>query len=157
MLERKLNQYVFMSIVIACLQFVLIICISFVSIEGTMIQKTLAYIIAFLFWISIIFEIVLVRLSDKERRKSGKRFYIRRKINQSPIGMFSFFKNKEAIVVDIIFIISIVSIVIIICMHAKASWIIISVVSIFILSFNLHCILNGRNYRYLKELKNKKE
>lgn len=154
MLEHKLKRYVSLSVVMACLQFVLIICIPFVSVEGTTIQRVMTYIIAFLFWASIVFEVLLACWSDRERRKLERHLYRSKEIKQSLSGVFSFFKNKEAMVTDIVLFISVLSLGIIIWMHVKTSWIIISVVSILIFSFSLHSVLNGRNYRYLKELKN---
>lgn len=155
MLERKMKRYVFLSIVMACLQFVLIICIPFVGIDGTILQRILAYIIAFLFWSSIVFEVILARWADHERRKLERRLYRSREIKQSLSGVFSFLKNTEALVTDVVLFISVIFLGIIIWMHIKTSWIIISIVSILILSFSLHCILNGRNYNFLKEYKNK--
>ncbi|MBE5872839.1 MAG: hypothetical protein E7287_00370 [Lachnospiraceae bacterium] len=153
MLEHKLKRYIILSIAMACLQFGLIICIAFVSIEGTTIQKVAAYIVAFMFWTSIIFEILLAHWSDGERKQLDRYVLRCREIRRAPSGIFSFLKNTEAMVADILLFVSVAALGIILWMQIKTSWIIISVLSIFVLSFSLHCILNGKNYRYLKKLK----
>lgn len=149
----KLNRYVFLSIGMAGLQFLLLLLIPYSNIEGTKAQQMMAYIIAFLFWASIIGEVVLVRLASRERKRLDRKLCKGKEINQSLFGVFSFFKNKEAIVTDIILFLSVILLGVIIWTNVKTSWIIIGVVSVLVLSFNLHCILNGKNYRYLKEIR----
>ena len=140
----------------ACLQFILLILIPFANVEGTETQRMLAYVIAFLFWASIIAQIVFVRLSSNERKKLNRKLHKSKEINQSFLGIFSFFKNREAIVADVILFLSVILLGVIIWTNVKTSWIIIGVVSVLVLSFNLHCVLNGKNYRYLKEIRVKK-
>lgn len=156
MSTTKLNKYVFVCIGIACLQFFLLLLIPYSNIEGTKTQQIMAYVIAFLFWSSIIGEIVFVRISSNERKKLDRKLHKGREINQSLPGVLSFLKNREAIVADIILFLSVTLLGIIIWTNVKTGWIIVGVVSALVLSFNLHCILNGKNYRYLKEIRVKK-
>lgn len=154
MLENKLNLYVVLSIGMACLQFVLILCIPFLNIEGETKQQIISYIVAMLFWMSIFAEVLLARLSDRVRRKLERKLYRDKEIKNSMAGIFSFFKNTEAMIADIVLFVIVLLLGIIIWLHIKAIWVIIGTVSVLILSFSLHCIFNGRNYRYLKKLKN---
>ena len=157
MSEMKLRKNLFICIGMASLQFVLLLLIPYSNIVGTKKQQTMAYIIAFLFWASIICEIVFVCLAGNERKRLDRKLHKGKEINQSLSGIFSFFKNREAIVADVTLFLSVVLLGVIIWTNVKISWIIIGVVSVLALSFNLHCILNGKNYRYLKEIKNKKK
>jgi hypothetical protein len=40
--------------------------------------------------------------------------------------------------------------VIVLCFNMKNPWLIITDVSFLFLSFNLHCMLNGRNFQYIR-------
>lgn len=154
MLENKLNLYVYLSIGMACLQSILILCILFVDIEGDTKQQTIAYVVAFLFWLSIFTEVWLSHLADRVRKKLERKLYRNKEIKNSMPGIVSFFKNTEAKIVDIPLFIAVLLIGMIIWLRINKSWLIIGAVATLILLFNLHCILNGRNYRYLKKLKN---
>lgn len=154
MLERRLRQYVSLNIGLACLQFLLILCIPFVNIEGNMSQRIIAYLTAGIFWISIIGEILLIVCSANARSGLEQKMYKNKEIENSLPGIFSFFKNKEAAIADIGLFIFVLLLGIIIRLHIKTSWMIIGIVSTVLLLFNLHCILNGKNYRYIKEYKN---
>ena len=153
MSERKLNKYVLLCLGMATLQFVLLLLIPCSNIEGTKTQQMMAYIIAFLFWSSIIGELICVRLSSNERKRLERKFHNGREINQSLPGVFSFAKNRESKIADITLYLSVILLGIIIWTNIKTGWIIIGVVSILVLSFNIHCVFNGKNYRYLKEIR----
>lgn len=153
MSDKKMNINVFLCIGMACLQFVLLLLIPLSNIEGTKTQQMIAYIIAFLFWTSLIGEIVFVRLSSNERKRLDRKLHKGKEINQSFSGIFSFLKNKEAMIADITLFLSVILLGIIIWTNVKTSWMIIGDVAFLALSFNLHCILNGKNYRYLKEIR----
>lgn len=156
MSEVKLKKYTWLSIGMACLQCGLLLLIPYSNIEGTKTQQRMAYIIAFLFWTGIIAEMVFVRLSSNQRKMLEKKSRKGKSKNKSTLGVFSFVKNREAVVADIVLFLSVIILGIVIWTNVKTEWIIIGDVSILVLSFNLHCILNGRNYRYLKENKMKK-
>lgn len=129
---------------------VLILLISLCNIDGTKAEKMCAYIIAVLFWATIIALVILTVKITKYRNYLQERGYRIRGIRHSPIGVFSFFKNKEAAVIDIVLFISAVSVGIISWTHISLSLVILFSISLLFFSFNMHCILNGRNYRYYK-------
>lgn len=157
MSKTKLNRYIYLCIVMACLQFLLLVLIPFANVEGTEGQRMFAYVIAFLFWTSIFAEIIFLCMANSQRKRLSRKLYRNKEISQSLLGIFSFLKNKEAMVVDIMLFLSVILLGIIIWTNVKTGWIIIGVVSVLVLSFNLHCIFNGKNYRYLKELINNKK
>lgn len=66
------------------------------------------------------------------------------------LGIISFCKNKPACIADGILIISVIILVIVLCFNMKNPWLIITDVSFLFLSFNLHCMLNGRNFQYIR-------
>ena len=158
MLDQRLKKYNLITISLAVLEFVLILCIPLVNLDGSSAQKIGAYILAAFFWICIAIEGIFVHLSTQERRWMERRGFRNRALKHSPPGVISFFKNLEAMVVDIILFISAILVVILVWTQVKTGWMIMAGISILFLSFNLHCILNGKNYRYLKAYRlNKKE
>ena len=153
----KLNRYVWLGIGMSCLQCGALLAIPFADIEGTEKQRMLAYAIGALFWLSIIGELVLLCLSCNERKRLEQKRGAGIEMKNSTLGIFSFLRNREAIVADVMLFISVILLGIVIWTNIENKWIIIVVVSILVLSFNLHSILNGRNYIYLKEAKNNKK
>ena len=97
---------------------------------------------------------ILVIYSNRIRKKVSCEFNGYDAVEGFGLGIMSFFKNKEAVVADIVLFISVILLGIILWMNVKIGWLIIGDVSFLVLSFNLHCILNGRNYRLLKSYKN---
>ena len=153
MLGQRLIKYSNITISFAVFEFVLILCIPLVNIDGSLIQRVGAYIIAAAFWISIVMECVFSHLSTYERKYVERKEYRNRTLKHSQPGVISFFKNLEATIVDIILFLSAIIVVIIAWLQVKTGWMIITCTSVLFLSFNLHCILNGKNYRYIKALR----
>ncbi len=150
MLDQRLKKYNLITISLAVLEFVLILCVPLVNLDGSSAQKTGAYILAALFWICIAIEGIFVHLSTQERRWMERRGFRNRALKHSPAGVISFFKNLEATVVDAVLFASVILVVILVWTQVKTGWMIMAGISVLFLSFNLHCILNGKNYRYLK-------
>ena len=121
-----------------------------VNVTGTAAQTAGAYLIALLFWGSIIAEIVFSRRCRKTRKAMEYRLFKHKPLRYSYPGVISFFKNREATVADIVLFASAICIAVLIWLHVKIGWLILGGISLFFLSFNLHCSLNGRNYRYYK-------
>lgn len=152
MLDQRIRRYNLITISIAVLEFVLILCTPLVNLDGSSAQKIGAYILAAFFWICIAIEGIFVHLSTQERRWMERRGLRNRALKHSPLGVISFFKNLEATVVDVILFASTILVVILVWAQVKKECMIMSGISILFLSFNLHCILNGKNYRYIKSL-----
>lgn len=150
MLDSRLLKYNVVTISLAFLEFVTILCIPFVSLDGLLVQRISGYILATIFWLSILIECIFVHLSAKERRWIERKENHNKTVKYSPPGVISFFKSPEAIVADVILFVTATLVVILMWAQVKTEWIIITDISVLSLSFNLHCVLNGKNYRYLK-------
>lgn len=157
MLDRRLVKYLTVTIILAFLEFVVILFIPLVNLDGAMMQRISAYILAAMFWISVVTEVFLVELSTYERRWIERRGYRSNELRYSKLGVISFFKNPEAVVADIVLFISVIVVWIAAWLQIETEWVIIAGVSVLVLSFNLHCILNGKNYRYIKNMKKEQE
>lgn len=150
MLDQRLKKYNLITISLAVLEFILILCVTVVNLDGLSAQKIGAYILAALFWICIAIECIFVRLSTQERRWMERRGFRNRALKHSSAGVISFFKNLEATVADAVLFVSVILVVILVWTQVKTGWVIMAGISVLFLSFNMHCILNGKNYRYIK-------
>lgn len=157
MLGSRLKKYNLITIAIASFEFILILCIPLVNLDGSFAQRIGAYILAALFWVCVATEGVFVHMATKERKWMEQKRFRCRALKYSQPGVISFFKNCEASIVDVVLFISAVLVVVLVWTRIKTAWVIMTGISILFLSFNLHCILNGKNYRYLKSYKLYKE
>lgn len=66
-------------------------------------------------------------------------------------------KTREGLVADVVMFASLIAVIVIAWTQVKSQWLILSCVSVLYLSFNMHCLLNGKNYRYIKLLSNYKK
>lgn len=150
MLVRRLKVYSIATVCLAIIDFVVILCITLADNDISATQDNKRYVLAALFWICLIVQCVFVCLSSIERRKAEQKGYKIKNLNRRQIGIISFFKNLEATVTDITLIVLTAICVILALMHVESGAVIAICISVLFLSFNLHCIFNGKNYRYLK-------
>ena len=150
MLDQRLKKYNLITITIAVLEFILILCVPLVNLDGSSAQRIGAYVLATLFWICIAVEGIFVHMATQERKWMERRGFRNRVLKHSQPGVISFFKNFEASIVDAVLFASAILVVVLVWTQIKTGWMIMAGISILFLSFNLHCILNGKNYRYLK-------
>lgn len=156
-LKTQINLYFLISVLLAVIPTVLILCIPLVSLEGSGPQKAGAYIMAAAFWLCVILELRMVRMCNSERRRLERRKVRSRMLTQAGPGVISFMKTREGLVADVIMFASLIAVIAIAWTQVKSQWLILSCVSVLYLSFNMHCLLNGKNYRYIKLLSNYKK
>lgn len=120
----------------------------FVIKSGGQTNRIIAIISGVLFWIGLIIAIVFGLLQNKTTTN---------KDSNNKIGLISFFSNKPAFVFDVILIVSFIAFVICLIIN-KVSNIATIIFSIFIFSFEMHCVFNGKNYKYIiSKLEEKKD
>ncbi len=156
-LKTQINLYFLISVLLAVLPSVLILCIPLVSLEGSGPQRVGAYIMAAVFWLCVILELWMTRLCSSERRWLELRKVRSRSLSQVNPGVVSFLKTREGMIADIVMFASLIAVIVIAWTQVRNQWLILSCVSVLYLSFNLHCLLNGKNYRYIKLLSNYKK
>lgn len=128
--------------------------IPMVDLEGTTIQKVLALIVAGLFWIGLIVEIVFFVLANKQCNLIEERLIKKgsKSFKGTKNGAISFFTCKEAMIADVLAGLSLLALILLIVLKFTNDWLFVIIAVIFFFSFNMHCFLNGRNYKYLKEI-----
>lgn len=150
---NDLQRILIISIVLSSIGAVQILLIPLTNINGSWHERLFAYAISGIFWVSIIVQVVLTVKAKSTREYLQDRGYRIKGIRHAPIGVVSFFKNTEAIVSDATLFVSAIVLAIIIWLGITTSWLIIICLSLLFLSFSLHCIFNGKNYRYNKAFK----
>lgn len=128
-----------------------ILCIP-LSGDGTgKMSSIVSYGIGALFWASFILGQIMFWMANRSRK--GIERYLKRNgmkvLNPCRPGIVSLFQNKEAVIADIVFIISVLATAASVIFSIGNEWIILSSVSLLFLSLNLHCLFNGLNYKYI--------
>lgn len=130
--------YSMASFLISSLSFLMI---PFSSFEGSKLQKALAYMVGFLFWIGLIVGLILTHYLSKIRQEYNYRKYF------LP-GIFCFFKNKKSRVCDILMIISAIAFIVVKTSFSNKILVLSITLSLLIFSVYIHSILNGNNYAF---------
>lgn len=111
------------------------------------ITKIPMYMVGVLFWISFISTIgMAIRINNSRRRSSvfNSRYHGLKKL-----ALIHFFQNRKALIADVIMFASLITFVI----GRFRAWnttLLFLLVSMFVFSFGMHCMLNGINYIYIK-------
>lgn len=144
-MDKGLKVWFNLSLVFVFIQGVCLLVIPVLEIDNV-----LNTVFAVLFWMCLILYIVSVILSSKERQKIEKSKFRVKKLKKSHIGVIKFFQNKEAVIFDVLLFISTALIIVSIIMKTEFEWLIAVGLFLWFISFNLHCLFNGKNYIYIK-------
>lgn len=115
-------------------------------------NKEILIAFGLVFWIGLILEQVLFWRANRLMRIAITKD--RRRIRGKP-GIISLSTYMEGLVVDAVFIISLIAFIICIAFGLGESLMQYIFICLMVLSFRLHCFLNGRNYKY-KKIKERK-
>lgn len=118
-------------------------------------QRIFSTILAILFYLGLITEIMFFILATKQCNVIEERLIKigSKSFRGARIGVISFFTCREAMIVDILTVVLLVLMILLIVLKVTNDWLFVIVAVLFFFSFNLHCFLNGKNYKYLKEIK----
>lgn len=108
-----------------------------------------SFIAGLMFWISIIMAIITQCVLSWRRKSWYVIHRIRRAKNIQRIGVISFFKNGYATIADVIATLSLLGFVVAMIATQGAGYICYVLVSLFVFSFSMHCILNGKVYYHI--------
>lgn len=149
-MKRKQIDYILLSISIISF---LLLAFSFMlmPIESKTFSGNLSIfslIAGLIFWISLATgtatQIVLTR--------HRKMWYVSNRVRvrkSTRTGVISFFKNAYATVADIALMLSLIGLIVVMVATHGIGYICYVFISLFIFSFSMHCILNGKNYYYV--------
>lgn len=112
--------------------------------------KFFSVTVAIVFWGGLILEQVFFWRANKVRKKIQQRAFKSRRLKNASVGLVTFGTSREARIFDIAFAVSLVTSIAFNFLRIQIDWLVILSLAVLLLSFNLHCILNGKTYRYIK-------
>ncbi len=114
--------------------------------ENTSVYSLVA---GLMFWSSIIMVIVTQCVLAFRRKYWFETHRIRKVRASQKIGVISFFENIYATVADIVSILSFIGFIVSTIVTHGTGYICYVLLSLFVFSFGMHCVLNGRIYYYV--------
>lgn len=128
--------------------------ILFVDSDKNNVHRVLSYVIAAVFWLSLILTQLFLWIANAERKSVERKLKKKLSDKNSRPGIISFFSSKEAKIADAVMLISAAIVAFLAIKGISIGWMVLSAISMFFLSLNMHSFLNGRNYKALKAYKN---
>lgn len=107
------------------------------------------YISGGMFWASLVI-IAIVQCVLSGYRKKWLAINRVKRMNQQRCGAISFFNNAFAIVADIATVLSLIGLIIAFVVTKGRGFVCFAMISAFVFSFGMHCILNGKIYYFIK-------
>lgn len=117
--------------------------------NGTTMNYIFALMTGILFWGGLILGIIFIALVNSKRKEYEKRNNIS---NKKKVGAFSFFSNKPAFISDVLMILFFVLTLLFLFVPFFSKSIALINISIFLFALYCHCMFNGRNYIYIKNI-----
>jgi hypothetical protein len=140
----KQKKLLIVQIIMFLLSAISIALTSITTYDSTITRTVISIIIGSLFWLGIIGGILtgfVLKNKIKPNLQNGKK-----------IGIVCFFKNKYSAIFDVLMLVSFVISVIEIVAKSDSVFAII-VIALFIFSFEMHCVLNGKIFEYINSKK----
>lgn len=107
------------------------------------------------FWGGLIAEQVFIWLADRLRKRELSKNV--KETEKHRVGIASFCKTKAGTVSDIVFAVSFITFVVLFIGGWGISFAQYLCLFLIVLSFRVHCIANGKNYRYILYLQKRRE
>lgn len=129
------------SIVLIFISSFSIVLIPLSDFNGNTKQKILAYFIGILFWTCLIAAWIIHAVIYKSAKHIKKR-----------IGIISLFENSPAKIFDVLTLLSLIEVIAVTIISAKGSVpeaVSYISVSVLLFVFQMHCIFNGKNFKYV--------
>lgn len=156
MQERRFMAWLNTMFAMAGIGWLALLSISFLHLMAEPLKTYMSYIIACCFWGSLLVEVFATwqcARYRKQLRKSGRA----EKNGWKDVGILSFGRNREGTIADLGIVCASLMVAVLIVMKVNTVWLVIGSVLLWFLAIQLHCLLNGKNYRYMKLLNNKRE
>lgn len=149
-LKRKHAVLFITSLVCSVISSLSLLAAILVNSEGK--NKEILIAFGLVFWIGLVLEQILFWKANQLMKIALLKD--RRRIRGRP-GIISLSTYMEGFVVDIVFVVALISLVVCMAFGFGETLMQYILICLMVLSFRLHCFLNGRNYKY-KKLKERK-
>ena len=102
-----------------------------------------------MFWVFLLIGSVSHIVMAVMRKQLSDRSRMKRSNQQRLIGVISFFRNKPAIVADIVFVLSLVGFIVSYVLTGGTGTLCFVLLPVVVFAFCMHCTLNGKNFNFL--------
>ncbi len=102
-----------------------------------------------MFWATLVLSIVFLVILSVRRKQFYKKYGLKLNNDIKRIGLFSFFKNKVAIVVDIVMVICLTALVTVFLISGGTEYICYVFIALSVFTVTMHCLFNGKIYFYV--------
>ncbi len=113
------------------------------------LHQLLTYIAGAVFWCSCVLEHLLFWMANAGCRNIARRLKKSGKRSAIPVGFVSFFKTPKGTAADVTLFLSAAAMLLMMWQRIHTGWILTAVLAAVYLTLNLHCLYNGRNYRFM--------
>lgn len=108
-----------------------------------------AFAAGLMFWVSLLLGLITQGVLS-HRRKVWYANHNSRAAAARKIGLISWFKNRYAAIADVMTLLSLVATVVVYVLTDGVGYICYVMAFLLVFSFCMHCILNGKNFYYVK-------
>ena len=150
---KKFSLFINLSIIASIISSISIMACVFLG-KSDNTDQTIKIIFPLVFWIGLLAEQFFIWNANSFRNKliaAGKL----RRIRGKP-GVVSILQTEEGAIADLIFVLSIIVFAVLLLFKIGKGFPQYLFIFFIVLSFRLHCILNGKNFRYKKYLAKRK-
>ena len=146
-------MFVNLSVIASIISSVSIMACAFLG-KSDNIDQVIKIIFPLVFWIGLLIEQYFIWNANSFRKKLESEGKLRR-IRGKP-GAVSILQTEEGAIADLILVISLIVFVILLLFGIGKGFPQYLFIFFVVLSFRMHCILNGKNFRYKKYLAKRK-
>ena len=150
---KKFSLFVNLSVIASIISSVSIMACAFLG-KSDNIDQVIKIIFPLVFWIGLLIEQYFIWNANSFRKKLESEGKLRR-IRGKP-GAVSILQTEEGAIADLILVISLIVFVILLLFGIGKGFPQYLFIFSVVLSFRMHCILNGKNFRYKKYLAKRK-
>ena len=147
MMQKRFQAYHLCSVIISVIcpcTFLFLLAIPNASLSE---RKGLYFRIGVLFWCTVLLLLIFLILESWERRRMEKK-----KCKKRLPGILRFFSCKEAVVAEISIIVFAALLVVAAILQIEAYAAKLVCLVLLLISFMLHCVFNGKNHEFYKQL-----
>lgn len=152
-IEKKFSIYVILSMIFSLVSTVpILLCMIDVSDSS---KQLFTVLLSLAFWCGLLAEQIFICLANKLRIKAFSNNVFGK--TDVKAGLISFCKTKAGTVADAVFAVSFITFIVLFIGGWGISFAQYLFLFLIVLSFRVHCIANGKNYRYILYLQKRRE
>lgn len=148
LVKIKRQHFVFFWFAVVCSVISSLSLLAAVLVNNEGKYKAILMAFGFIAWIGLILEQVFFWKANQFMKKAMRKEKYR---IVGRVGILSVFGCIEGLIADIVFFVSVIAFIVCAATGYGVDFIQYICICLIVLSFRLHCFLNGRNYKYIKK------